>query len=115
MSNKFKLSKYAELFQDIKASHIMTRDVIVLTPEKKISLAKELMRINKISGIPVVDQEKHLIGIISIEDIIVAVEFRRLGEPVRNMMTAEVIGLNEEDTLSDVVEKFETYKYGRFP
>lgn len=41
MSNKFKLSKYAELFQDIKASHIMTRDVIVLTPEKKISLAKD--------------------------------------------------------------------------
>jgi len=115
MNDSISLAKYASLFQDIKAGDIMKTNVVVLPADKKISHAKEMMKIKKISGIPVVDENKKLIGIISTEDIINALEFNRINEPIRNMMTRNVIRFHVNDPLVEIVEKFETYKFGRFP
>jgi CBS domain-containing protein/anti-sigma regulatory factor (Ser/Thr protein kinase) len=115
MRENSKLSKYASIFEDIKASDIMAPNVVVLTADKKIAHAKEMMKIKKISGIPVVDEKKKLIGIISIEDIINALEFNRINEPIRNIMTQKVIAIGLGETLAEIVDKFENYKFGRFP
>jgi anti-sigma regulatory factor (Ser/Thr protein kinase)/predicted transcriptional regulator len=93
----------------------MSPNPIVLTTEKKISHAKQLMKIKNISGIPIVDESKHLIGIISMEDIINALEFNRVQEPIKNMMSREVVSIALDDTLAQIVDKFENYKFGRFP
>ncbi len=61
----------------------MSSNVVEISAEKKIAHAKELMKIKKISGIPVVDENKQLIGIISIEDIIHALEFNKINDPIR--------------------------------
>ena len=115
MKEDSKLSKYASIFEDIKASDIMAPKVVALTADKKIAHAKEMMKIKKISGIPVIDDKKKLVGIISIEDIINALELNRINEPIRNIMTQKVVAIGLSETLSEIVDKFENYKFGRFP
>jgi CBS domain-containing protein/anti-sigma regulatory factor (Ser/Thr protein kinase) len=115
MTENIKLAKYAAIFEDIKAGDIMSSDVVEISGEKKIAHAKELMKIKKISGIPVVDDKKQLIGIISIEDIIHALEFNIINNPIRKIMSTNVITIHKDDSLVAVVAKFENYKYGRFP
>ncbi|MBN2345709.1 MAG: CBS domain-containing protein, partial [Candidatus Aminicenantes bacterium] len=115
MPGKDNLSRYAAIFEDIKAADIMNPNVLEISAEKKIAHAKELMKIKKISGIPVVDEERRLVGIISIEDIIHALEFHKINDPIRRLMSAQVVTIHREDSLAQVVDKFENYKYGRFP
>jgi CBS domain-containing protein/anti-sigma regulatory factor (Ser/Thr protein kinase) len=115
MPEKNKLARYAAIFEDIKAGEIMSSNVVEIACEKKIAHAKELMKIKKISGIPVVDDKKQLVGIISIEDIIHALEFNKINDPIRKIMSTQVVTIHRDDSLAQVVDKFENYKYGRFP
>lgn len=110
-----KLVRYAAIFEDLKAGDIMSSNVVEISAEKKIAHAKELMKIKKITGIPVVDEGRHLVGIISIEDIIHALEFNKINDPIRRTMTAQVVTIHRDDSLAAVVDKFENYKFGRFP
>ncbi len=115
MPEKNNLSRYAAIFEDIKAGDIMSSNVVEISAEKKIAHAKELMKIKKISGIPVVDENRRLVGIISIEDIIHALEFNKINDPIRKIMSTQVVTIHRDDSLAAVVDKFENYKYGRFP
>ncbi|OPX83859.1 MAG: inosine 5'-monophosphate dehydrogenase [Pelotomaculum sp. PtaB.Bin104] len=45
---------------------VMTKKLITITPNLTVRQAKELMRTNAISGVPVVDQDQVLLGIISV-------------------------------------------------
>jgi CBS domain-containing protein/anti-sigma regulatory factor (Ser/Thr protein kinase) len=114
--NKYcKLTKYIHIFQDLKADEIMTKNVVTLTPDKKLSQAKEMMKIKKVSGIPIVKEDKTLIGIVSIEDIILALESGTIIDKIEKHMSKNVVFVNEQETLSEIVEKFSRYKFGRFP
>ncbi|TFG80029.1 MAG: CBS domain-containing protein [Spirochaetales bacterium] len=115
MSDKNNLAKYACLFEDIRAADIMTTTVTALPSDKKISHAKEMMNIKRISGVPVVDESRHLIGIVTVEDIIHALEFNRINEPIRNLMTRSVVTMRLDERLVDIVSKFEEFHFGRFP
>ena len=50
---------------------VMTRDVITVSPATPIHEAARLMVEHRISGLPVIDAEGHLVGIISDGDLIV--------------------------------------------
>lgn len=115
MNSKMSLEKYSDIFMDLKVSDVMTKQVITLFPDRKVSRAKELMKIQQISGIPVVDRNKKLLGIISVQDIIHALEYDKIDEPLYTMMTSPVITAKPGETLSSMVEKFNTYKVHRFP
>lgn len=115
MAEEKNLKKYVDIFRDLTAADIMTRNPVSLTPDKKVARAKEMMKIKKISGIPIVDRDHLVVGIISIEDIINALEYGRIDEPLEKVMTREVISLRPEDTLPGIVDKFSTFKLGRFP
>lgn len=54
----------------LKAKDIMTGDVLTVRPEATVEeLARVLME-HKISGVPVVDDNKHLVGIVTENDLI---------------------------------------------
>lgn len=53
----------------IKAKDIMTMDVITVSPDTEIIQAAKLMLDNHLSGLPVVDKEGHLKGIICQSDL----------------------------------------------
>ena len=54
----------------LKAKDIMTKEVITVHPETEITQATHLMLDKHISGLPVVDDEGHLKGIICQSDLI---------------------------------------------
>ncbi len=109
------LAEVARLFADIRAADVMATPVTSLPPERKVSQAKEMMRVKRISGIPVVDEGSRLLGILSIADLINALELGRVEEPIRNLMSRDVVSVRVDAPLGDIVKLFDTYGYGRFP
>jgi len=86
--------KYASNFfkainEPIKS--IMTQNVVSIHMSGKISEALELMKRHKIGGLPVVDDEKRVWGIITEKDLISLFEGRISGVKVRELMTRRVV------------------------
>ncbi|AEX86334.1 putative transcriptional regulator, contains C-terminal CBS domains [Marinitoga piezophila KA3] len=109
------VEKLLQIFSNTKIGEIMTSPAIVVTPETSIRQVKDIMKIKKISGLPVVKKGLKLVGIISIEDIIKVLEKGNLSDFVLKWMTKSVVTINEEDTLSKFVELSQSHKYGRYP
>ncbi|ABR30492.1 serine/threonine protein kinase [Thermosipho melanesiensis] len=109
------LEKVQSIFSHMKVSEFMNSDVIYVLPNRTIMQVKEILRLKRISGVPVVDSQKKVIGIISIEDIIRSIEKNQLDSLVEEQMTRRVITVELDATLRDVMELFEKYGYGRFP
>jgi acetoin utilization protein AcuB/CBS domain-containing protein len=58
-----------EAFRHIKVYSVMTENPITVTPETSLREAAMLMIENKIGGIPVVDEDMLVIGIITESDL----------------------------------------------
>ncbi|MCF8104753.1 MAG: CBS domain-containing protein [Desulfohalobiaceae bacterium] len=54
----------------MKVSEIMTTEVITVGPETKVTEAAEILLKNHINGLPVVDENRKLVGIICQSDLI---------------------------------------------
>jgi len=63
-----------------KAHQIMIRDVITLSPTDSIYRAIELFNDNKISCLPVVDANRHPVGMVSWRDVIAYMQSRVLSK-----------------------------------
>lgn len=112
----------------LKAKDIMTVDVLTIKPEATVEeLARVLME-HKISGVPVVDDNRHLVGIVTENDLIrknkrlhiptvirlfdafILLGSGRLEEEIRNMAattvseicTKKVVSITEETSLEEV-------------
>lgn len=92
----------------------MRKNVITVTPETTIRQLKEIMRINRISGVPVLDDGR-LAGVASIEDLIKALEDGDLDAPVGRRMTRQLITVMEKASIIEAVKKFSQFHVGRLP
>jgi CBS domain-containing protein len=54
----------------LKASEVMSRQVATLHPDDNILLAVGMFRENLFHAIPIVDEEKHLVGLITTYDLL---------------------------------------------
>jgi CBS domain-containing protein len=54
----------------LQAKDIMTKDVITVKPDSTVEALARLLMDNKISGVPVVDEEKKIVGIVTENDLI---------------------------------------------
>jgi acetoin utilization protein AcuB len=57
------------LLSEIKVKELMSTNVIYVKPDETIEFAAVLMLENKISGLPVINDQQHLIGVITETDI----------------------------------------------
>ncbi len=53
----------------ITAEDIMTKDVLTVNPDTPISIAVKILTIRHITGLPVIDADKKLLGIITEKDV----------------------------------------------
>lgn len=111
-SNSFSVAH--ELVYALKVRDAMQRNVITVTPENTLREVQVLLREHRFSGTPVLDGGR-LVGIVSIEDIINALDHGYINERVANWMTREVVTIQENMPLSRAVEFFQRYHYGRLP
>ena len=112
MSQVPKFTKVQELIYELPIKRVMKKDVITVSPDTSMTELKEVLRINRVSGVPVLE-EGRLAGIISIEDLIKALEVGDIGAPVRKKMTTRPITVREDESVVEAVKKFAQYKVGR--
>ncbi|MCX6085239.1 MAG: CBS domain-containing protein [Caldiserica bacterium] len=107
--------RYLGLFSSLDASSVMSTAVYALHPEDRVAAARILMRENSISGVPIVDDNFKLVGIISVSKIIEALADGRLADSVDSVMTRDVVSLRAHDSLETILSCFQRFKFGRFP
>ena len=105
-------TKKQELIYNLPIENVMRKNVITVTPETTIRELKEIMRINRISGVPVLDGGR-LVGVASIEDLIKALEAGDLDVPVGQRMTKQLITVMEKSSIVEAVKKFSQFHVGR--
>jgi CBS domain-containing protein len=103
-----------ELIQRLKVRDVMTRAVVSV--ERCIPLweAQRLMKEKHISGIPVVEDGR-LFGLVSMEDIICAIEGGYIAQPCGHYMTTKLVVLEDDMPLSFAIHYFDRFHFGRFP
>ena len=109
-----RISKTQEMVYEMKVGDVMTRKVITVHPKTFMSELREILRENRISGLPVVDDGR-LVGLVSLEDFIKWLADRQDDCPIEAKMTGKLETLHEDDPLVLAVGKFEKTGLGRFP
>ena len=108
------ISQQAEEVDKVKRSESgVITDPIFLTPEHPIYDAEAIMAKYRISGVPIVDEEKHLVGILTNRDLRFEKNFSRLiGEVMTrdNLITAPV-----GTTLEQAKEILQSHKVEKLP
>ncbi|MBT9164510.1 MAG: Serine/threonine-protein kinase RsbT [candidate division WS2 bacterium] len=94
---------------------VMVRNIPQVTPYWQMRHVKELMRIRRLDGVPITDDEGHLLGIISISDLIICIENKDLEAPVSKYMTTPVKYLILNKTLIEALREMNRFKFGRLP
>ena len=103
-----------ELIHQLKVKDVMTTAVVTGTKGQTMKHLQALLRENKVAGIPVVEG-RVLVGLVSTEDIINALEKGYINDPVEEKMTKNVISLQDDMPLSFAISYLNKYGYGRFP
>jgi CBS domain-containing protein/anti-sigma regulatory factor (Ser/Thr protein kinase) len=108
------VSRLQELVYELKIEDVMKREVVTVTPQTSMRELKELLRLKRISGTPVVENDT-LMGIISLEDLIKALEDGEMDALVGSKMTSGVETLCSDDSAVQAVNQMARFGYGRFP
>lgn len=127
----------------MKAGEIMTRSVITIDADSTVAEAAKRMLDHRISGMPVVDGQGRVIGVISEGDLLRRAETgtesggkgrgswwlglvagasaqadaftKQHGRSVRDVMSANVVSVDEDASLNEVVELMESRRIKRVP
>jgi len=94
-----------------RAESFIIRDVVVIHPEATVGEAAKQMQEHGISGLPVVDENNRLLGIITGRDV-------RFASPeikVRDAMTKDVIVADEKITPETSIELMKKYRIEKLP
>ncbi len=104
----------SELIMRLKIRDVMTRSLISVPMGTTMREVQHLMRENGITGVPVV-ADKRLLGIVSMDDIIQALDNGYIEEKVEEHMSSNLILLDEEMPISFAINYFDRYRFHRFP
>ena len=113
MAQERKVTKTQELVYEMKIDQVMTRDVVTVRPETPMNRLREVFREKRISGAPVVEDDR-LVGIISLEDFIEWLYAPEENSVVETKMTTDVNFLFGDEPLVHAVSRFAESGFGRF-
>ncbi|MHC4121097.1 MAG: CBS domain-containing protein [Planctomycetota bacterium] len=108
-----KIGKVQELVREIRVGDVMKADVITVSPQSPMSEFGRILKEKRISGTPVVDEDK-LVGIISIDDFIRWLAGREPDCPICQKMTKDVHTLYADERVIHAVNRFDQLGFGRF-
>lgn len=122
----------------MRAADVMTREVATVTPDTPLTGVADMLLARRISGVPVVESDGRLVGILSEADLmwraeegehrrswwasllagrpLAAADFIRThGTRARDVMTRDVISVLEDTPLDDVLDLFDRRRVKRVP
>lgn len=107
------ITKQADEVRKVKRSESgMILDPITATQNQTVGQIREIMATYGIGGIPVVDQEKKLIGIVTNRDLRFEKEMKM---PITQVMTTKNLIITQETSLKDAEIILQKYKIEKLP
>lgn len=103
-----------ELIYRLKVKDVMKSDVITAPPASSLREIQVKMRDFGITGVPIVEAD-HLVGIVSIGNIIEALDGGWIEDTAGSRMSSSLIVLEDDMPLSFAITYFNRYGYRRFP
>jgi CBS domain-containing protein len=104
-----------ELITRFRVKDVMSTTLRTAKGTDPLRVLQKQMKDNRISGIPVVDDQMHLEGITTVDDIISALDGGYINEKCEDHMTSNPIVLEQHLPLTVAVSYFEKYSFRRFP
>ncbi len=108
------ITKVQELMHTTRVEDVMATNVIIISPSMTVSDVKTLMMDQHISGAPVL-AEDHIVGMVTMTDILRAMEQGRLHEPVTEIMTTRVRTVLKESVVAEVANTLGLKGASRLP
>jgi CBS domain-containing protein len=100
----------------LTAESIMTEELVTIRPEASIREAIEMLIGKAISGLPVIDNQGHLVGVITEFAMLAMVYDHEVrNQTVGQHMTREVITVNVDDPISRIADLCIVHRVRRLP
>ncbi|MEJ2703279.1 MAG: CBS domain-containing protein [Sedimentisphaerales bacterium] len=100
----------------LSAADIMTKDVVTAKKDMVLTDVIELLLRKQISAMPVVDDDKHMIGLVSEIDLVnLTLSGNARDTTVEEVMTKKVISFGPEAELAEMVQSFSKNHLRRVP
>jgi CBS domain-containing protein/anti-sigma regulatory factor (Ser/Thr protein kinase) len=109
-----KISIAQVLVYELRVRDAMSKPPITAAPADSLRVIQDLMKTRRISGVPITVGDA-LVGIVSIEDIIKALNKGYIDESADKRMARNVITLRDHFSLVRAVAEFDRHEFGRFP
>ena len=103
-----------ELIFRLKIKDVMAPAVVTGGKNETLRTIQRRMKEASITGVPIVE-DKRLLGVVSMHDILTAFDEGFIDEPAEGHMTRTIKVLEDDMPLSFAINYFNKYRYGRFP
>jgi len=103
-----------DLIYRLKVRDVMTREPFTLGAKNSMGELRSLLKKQSITGVPVVG-EGRILGIVSMEDVLQAMDEQNLDKSVSRYMSRKLIVLEEDMPVFFAISYFGRYSYRRFP
>lgn len=91
----------------LKVKDIMTKEVITIPQDMRVEEICATLIKHRLSGLPVIDKKRNLVGFVSERDIIASVNRKDfLGEKARDVMNKKVFSVKEDMSTEEVSRLF---------
>jgi CBS domain-containing protein len=97
-------------FPPISAAHLMTAEVVAASPSTPVADLARMLLEHKIGGVPVVDDDGILVGMVSGFDVI-----SKAGATTGDVMSRGVVSVNEDAGVDDVITLMGLHGIRRVP
>lgn len=98
-----------------KARDLMITDFKVIQAHQSVIRAREVMRLQKRSGLLVTDDQGRVVGIVSMENLIRAQEEGFMQSSIEAIMSKEVLALGPDDDMLTILQYFQHHQYRHLP
>ena len=109
-----KVSVAQMLVYELRVRDAMTQPPVTGAPGDSLRTIQNLMKTHRISGVPIL-QNGAPVGLVSIEDIINALDQGHVNDPAERWMTRNIVTLRDHFSLVRAVAEFDRHGFGRFP
>ncbi|MEI6084728.1 MAG: CBS domain-containing protein [Verrucomicrobiota bacterium] len=109
-----KVSVAQVLIYELRVRDAMSKPPITASPKTTLRAIQHLMKDHRFSGVPITEANA-LLGLITIEDIIRALDKGHINEPADRHMTRQPVTLRDHYSLMRAVAEFDRRGFGRFP
>ncbi|OFW46185.1 MAG: hypothetical protein A2163_06205 [Actinobacteria bacterium RBG_13_35_12] len=113
--SKEKLTLVNELIYEIKVKEAMSKKVIFFEENVTFREIQLKLKEKKISGVPILDDERNIIGIVSIDDVITAFDKGYVDNKIIDYMSRKVITIPQNFSVVSAIHELERFGVGRLP